>query len=261
LAAYTGRELAAEPDPFGKVRELGFNAIEIAGLLLPLPLDDAGLADWSGRLRRLGLAARFHCSPDANRHFFSADAAARSESLRRTARDIEAASRLGIHSVVIHPSAANDADGRARVVEALHLLQELAARAGIGLELECASGPFNGDPRELAGLCETVPGVGIALDVAHAFRSAFCLEGAGTLADWIAIAAPCVKSIQFNDVKRRGERHVQTAVGRGDIPYDEVMPSLAALDCAWWTIELCTLQHLVESKTYLARFLRSTSPA
>ena len=114
LAAYTGRELAAEADPFAKARELGFDCIEIAGM---------------------------------------------------------------------------------------------------------------------ASLCEDVPGIGIAMDIGHAYRSIFCLDGSGTLSDWVDIAAPWVKSIQFNDVKRGADRFVQTAVGRGDVPYDELVPKLLDLDC------------------------------
>ncbi len=140
-------------------------------------------------------------------------------------------------------------------MDALHTLQEHAIPLDVQPELECASGPFNGDPRALASLCEEVPGIGIAMDMGHAFRSAFCLEGAGTLGDWVGIAAPWVKSIQFNDVIRKDDRFVQTAVGRGHVPYDDLMPTLLDLGCEWWTIELASISDVVESKAYLDRFL------
>jgi len=123
------------------------------------------------------------------------------------------------------------------------------------LELECASGPFNGDPRELVSLCEAVPGIGIALDIAHAARSVFCREQGNTLVDWIQVAAPHVKSVQFNDVSTEDGRHVQTPVGQGDIPYEMIMPQVLKSECPWWTIELQKTRHLVESKKYLDPFL------
>lgn len=256
LAAYTGNELAAEAEPFARVRELGFEAIEIAGIVLPLPEAEAGLAEWSDRLRRLGLEPRFHCKPRDNREFYNADSAARSECLHRTTRDIRNASRLGVRSVVIHPSAAAGPEDRRRVIDALERLKKQADEVGVQLELECASGPFNGDPRELAALCKAVPGVGIALDIVHAARSVFCREGAGTLAEWIEIAAPHIQSIQFNDVTRDGDRFIQTAVDHGEMPYDKIMSPLVEVGCAWWTIELQSIKHLVESKRYLEQFLR-----
>jgi len=255
LAAYTGSELTAEADPFAKVRELGFDSIEIAGIALPLPEDEGGLAQWTERLERLSLTPRFHCSPAVNTDFYSADEGDRSRCLTETERDIRASHGLGIRSVVIHPSAAKTAADRHRVVDALRTLQEQAEPVGIQLELECASGPFNGDPRALASLCEDVPGVGIAMDMGHAFRSTFCLDGSGTLGDWIDMAAPWVKSIQFNDVTREGGRFVQAAVGRGELPYDELMPRLVDLGCEWWTIELDSIDDLVESKEYVTEFL------
>ncbi len=256
LAAYTGEELSAEPDPFAKVRQLGFRCIEIAGMSLPLPHHQADLAKWSDQFESLGLEPRFHCSPKTNSAFFNSDEAARSLSLSQTARDLKAAARIGIRSVVIHPSAAVSSEDGQRVINALCCLQEQAARLDIQLELECASGPFNGDPGKLASLCKAVPGVGIALDVGHAFRSLFCLEGTGTLAKWIEIASPWVKSIQFNDVKREDERFVQTAVGQGDVPYKDVMSSLIALNCPWWTIELASIDGLMQSRAYLEQFLQ-----
>ena len=256
LAAYVGRELAAGPDPFAGARDLGFQAIEIPGLVLPLPQDEAALAEWADRLDRLGLTRRFHCSPSNNRSFFSADSLARSACLDRTIADIEGASRLGIDCVVIHPSAAKDAEDRGRVVDALGTLRTRADRLGVELHLECASGPFNGDPRELAGLCRDVPGIGIAMDIRHAFRSEFCRGGAGDLADWIEIAGPYVKSLQFNDFVREGDHAADAPVGRGEIPYEEIMPRLVELRCEWWTIELTAVDQLVKSREYLEPFLR-----
>jgi len=87
LAAYTGEELSAEPDPFAKVQQLGFLCIEIAGMLLPLPRRQADLAKWSNRFRSLDLEPRFHCSPKTNSAFFSSDEAARSLSLIQTSGD------------------------------------------------------------------------------------------------------------------------------------------------------------------------------
>ena len=256
LAAYTGRELAAQADPFGRARQLGFAAIEIAGVRLPLPQDEPTLKAWSGRLESLDLKARFHCNPRDNRAFCSQDAAPRSACLERTILDIETAARLGMESVVIHPSAAAGAEERGWVIETLGALEQCARPLGVQLELECASGAFNGDPRELAGLCEAVPGVGIAMDVVHAWRSVFCGEGAGDLAGWINLAAPHIKSVQFNDATRTPGGFVSASVGRGDVPYDAIMPRLVALGCAWWTIELAEIKHLVESRAYLSPFLR-----
>ena len=235
---------------------MGFDCVEIAGICLPLPDGHAALADWSARLRHLALEPRFHCSPANNRYFPSPDEALRSGNLRSTIRDIEAAARLGIHAVVIHPGAADGPEGRRRVVTALEILQEHAAGVEIQLELECASGPFNGNPRELVELCRKVDGIALALDMAHAFRSVFCLDGEGTLDDWISIAAPWIRSIQFTDLKSEGERFVPAVIGDGVLPYERMMPRLLALDCPWWTIELVSIQQLAESKTYLERFIQ-----
>ena len=265
LAAYTGPELAAEADPFAKVRELGFDYIEIAGRGLPFPEDDTELPDWAERLERLSLEPRSHCDPAANEHFYSTDRAERLRCLDETKCYITNSAGLGIRSVVIHPSEAEASPDETerdkatpdenRVIEALAALQEHASSVNIQLELECGSKPFNGNPRKLAWLCREVPGIGIAIDMGHAFRSAFCLDGSDTLGDWIGIAGPCVKSIQFNDVTLEGDRFVQTAVGRGEVPYDELMPRLLDLGCEWWTIELASTADLVESKEYLDRFL------
>ena len=255
LAAFIGKELAAEESPFARARDLGFEAVEIPASALPLPEDEATLAEWADQLDRLALARRFHCSPRDNKDFFSADESARAGCVSRTVADMERASRLGIDCVVIHPSAAMDAEDRGRVVDSLDTVKTRADALGVELHLECASGPFNGDPRALAGLCRAVPGIGIAVDISHASRSEFCREG-GSLLDWIEAAAAHVKSIQFNDLTREDGRVVRKAVGQGEIPYQEIMPRLVELRCEWWTIELTAIDQLVESREYLEPYLR-----
>ena len=257
LAAYIGKELAAVENPFAMVRQLGFEAVEIPGMFCPWPEDEAGLDEWAAQLKASGLAPRHHCLPGHNRKFYSADDAGRSQCLAQTALDIERAARLGCEVVLIHPSAAASDEDRSRVIDALATLNAQAEPRGVRLEMECGSGSFNGDPGELGGLCEAVPRVGIAMDLGHAYRSVFCREGGGTLADWLETASPHIKSIQFNDgTVDEDNRFPQTAVGKGELPIAELMPRILELDCSWWTIEeIDRIENLVESKHYLEQFL------
>ena len=260
LAAYIGKELASVENPFATIRELGFEAVEIPGMFCPWPEDEAGLDEWAARLKASGLEPRHHCRPGHNRHFYSADEAARSQCLQETATDIEKAARLGCDVVLVHPSAAESDEDRCRVIAALATLSAQAEPLGVRLEMECGSGAFSGDPRELAGLCEAVPGVSIAMDLGHAARSLFCTQGQGTLADWLEAAAPHIRSFQFNDgVVGDDGRFAQTAVGKGELPIAGLMPRVLELACSWWTIEeINKIESLIESKQYLERLLEGS---
>jgi len=255
LALYMGKIIAAEADPFARARELGFSAIEIAGYAMPWPEDSRGLDEWSDRLQRLGLQARYHCTPKDNTNFCSSDASARSASLTLTSRDLANASQLGIRDVIIHPSAAVSPEDRQRVIESIGILKEQADQIDIHLEMENGSGPFNGDPGELSRICEALPGVGICMDVGHVFRSEFCNRSAEGFIQWVKAAARHVSSIQFNDVRTEAGHARSAAVGRGEIPYVAVMPCLLALNCPWWTIELTEIDQIVATKEYLERFM------
>jgi sugar phosphate isomerase/epimerase len=251
IVAYLNQAFFDAGDAFLAAKGAGFSAVEIPEMYFEPPEDNAGCVQLKQEAEELALDVIWHTHPAYNRNLGSADEAARKQDIDRMVWELDFVGRTGWRTFVIHPGNAETEDDKARVYDSLTTLSEKAGSLGIQMALENASGPFNGDPNELAGICQRAPGMKLTYDCSHAFRSEFCTGGSGSIVDHVSIARPFIHSIQFNDYD--GSRNC--ALGEGEIPWDDVMPIALALDCETWTIELKTIEETVASKVYLERWL------
>ena len=251
IVAYLNQAFFDAGDAFLAAKGAGFSAVEIPEMYFEPPEDDAGCAQLKQKAEELALDVIWHTHPAYNRNLGSGDKAARKQDIDRMVWELDFVSRTGWRTFVIHPGHAGTEDAKGRARDALGALSENAESLGIQLVLENASGPFNGDPNELAGICKQVPGLKLTYDCSHAYRSEFCTGGRGSIIDHITIARPYIHSIQFNDYN--GSRNC--ALGEGEIPWDEVMPIALALNCETWTVELKTIEETVASKVFLEGWL------
>ena len=253
IAAYLNQEFFDTGDAFGTAKALGFDAVQIPEMYFPPPEDEAGQERFAKALEKYDLKASWHTSPSHNRHFGSTDVALRERNIERMLWELDWIHRLGWDVFVIHPGPAETEADRQRVYEALRLINERAAALDIQLVLENASGAFDGDPHELVRTCGEVSGLELALDCSHAYRSVFCKEGRDTILDHLSIVAPSIHSFQFNDYDGR----TNCAVGKGMLPWQELMPRVLAIGCETWTIELHTIRETVASRDSLQGWLKN----
>ena len=247
IAAYMNPDFLNRPDPWVEANTRGFQMVEIPGCHFD-PFDEANSAtDLAGALRDNGLSARWHCSPGFNQQFGSEDSSLRQANLDRMRRELDWVHEMGWNMFILHSGRGETADERARARESLQKLNETAKRLGIDLLLENGSSRFNGDPEELIATCETVPGLGITFDCSHAHRSVFCKEGKGSVADHLDLVRPYVRSFQFNDF----DGSTNCAVGRGELPWDQLMPMAIDLDCEVWAIEVATIEETIATRDFL----------
>jgi sugar phosphate isomerase/epimerase len=251
VVAYLNEAYWATEDAFGTAKAGGFRAVEIPEMFHPAPEDEAGQETLRASVEALGLSVIWHTAPAHNRHFGSGDAVLRQANIERTAWELSFVHRMGWDTFVIHPGKAETEADKARAHEALECLSEQAGELGIQLALENASGPFDGDPGELARICQRVPGMRLTYDCSHAFRSEFCRGGQGDLLEHLAIVRPFVHSIQFNDY----DGSTNCEVGKGVLPWGELMPIALEMGCETWTIELHGIEETVASKVYLEQWL------
>lgn len=251
IVAYLNEAYWATGDAFGTAKAGGFQAVEIPEMFYVPPEDEAGQETLRASAKALGLSVIWHTAPAHNRYFGSGDAALRQANIERTVWELDFADQMGWRTFVIHPGKPEGEEEEGRAHDALRQVQEKASRRGVQLMLENASGPFNGDPNVLAGICRRVPGIKLTYDCSHAFRSEFCRGGQGDLLEHLAIVRPFVHSIQFNDYN--GSTNCE--VGKGVLPWSELMPIALEMDCETWTIELHSIEETVASKVYLEEWL------
>lgn len=251
IVAYLNEAYWATGDAFGAAKDAGFRAVEIPEMFYEPPEDPAGERALRDRVEALGLGVIWHTHPKHNRHFGSEDRVLRQANIDRTARELDFAHRMGWTTFVIHPGKADSEAEKARAREALAGLAERAEGLGIQLALENASGPFDGDPGELAQTCREIPGVRLTYDCSHAYRSVYCREGRGDIVAHLTAVRPFVHSIQFNDYNGTAN----CALGRGVLPWDALMPMALEMACETWTIELHSVEETVASKAFLESWL------
>jgi sugar phosphate isomerase/epimerase len=167
--------------------------------------------------------------------------------------ELDWAHSLGWDVFVLHPGPAETEADRQRVYKALGFINEKAVALDIQLALENGSGAFSGDPHELVRICKEVPGLKLTLDCSHAYRSVFCREGEGTIIEYFSIVAPLIHSFQFNDYGGK----TNCTVGKGILPWRELMPRALAICCETWTIELHTIHETVASRDFLQCWLEN----
>ena len=254
ITAYLNQEFWDTGDAFGTAKSLGFSSVEIPEMHCPMPEETGEQARFKASILGCGVRSWWHTLPAHNRHFGSPDEALRGENLRRMAWELEFAYDLGWDRFVIHPGLAASEPDKQRVYSALGGLQEKAATLGIQLLVENASDRFNGEPHELARICDEVRGLGLAYDCSHAYRSAYCREGRGSIVDHLEIVAPRVQAVQFNDYNGT----TNCALGEGLLPWEELLPIVADTRCETFTVELKTIAETVSSQDTLLRWTGCT---
>ncbi|MDP6779190.1 MAG: sugar phosphate isomerase/epimerase family protein [Candidatus Latescibacteria bacterium] len=250
IAAYLNQEFWDTGDAFGTAGSYGFTSAEIPEMYCPAPEDSESRERLREAIAASGLQSWWHTLPAHNRHFGSTDEALRSENVQRMEWELEFVHDLGWDRFVIHPGSAADETDKRRVYAALEGLQEKAAALGVQLLVENASDPFNGDPYELARLCDEVPGLALAYDCSHAYRSAYCREGRGSMVDHLKIVVPRVRAIQFNDYNGTAN----CDLGEGLLPWEALLPVVAETPCDTFTIELQTVAETVSSRDTLLKW-------
>ncbi len=254
IAAYLNQEFWDNGDAFGTARSLGFTSVEIPEMHCPMPEEPGELVRFKAAVLAAGMRSWWHTLPAHNRHFGSLDEALRGGNIRRIEWELAFAHDLGWDRFVIHPGSAADESEKQSVYSALGCLQEKAAALGIQLLVENASDRFNGDPNELARICDEVQGLGLAFDCSHAYRSVYCREGHGSIVDHLKIVAPRAQAIQFNDY----DGTANCALGQGLLPWEELLPIIANIRCEAFTVELQTIAETVSSRDYLVRWFGTT---
>ena len=250
IAAYLNPEFLAADNPWATAKSQGFDMVEVPASFFTTPNDEQGWSELARTLRENGLTARWHCKPRDNRDFGSEDAGLRQASIDRMFWELLWVSRIGWSRFILHSGHAGTKEDRKRAREALSIVNDRARELGIQLELENGSNPFNGDPEELIATCKQVPGLKLTFDCSHAYRSAFCKAGRGSIIDHLNLIRPFVSSIQFNDY----DGSANCAVGRGLLPWDRLMPTIVEMECGIWGIELMTIEETVATREFLSRW-------
>ena len=254
ITAYLNQEFWDTGDAFGTAKSLGFTSVEIPEMHCPMPEETGEQARFKAAVLACGVRSWWHTLPAHNRHFGSADEALRGGNVRRMEWELAFAHDLGWDRFVIHPGSAADEPEKQRVYSALGRLQEKAAALGIQLLVENASDRFNGDPHELARICDEVEGLGLAFDCSHAYRSVFCKEGRGSVVDHFRTVASRVQAVQFNDY----DGTANCALGKGLLPWEELLRVVADTRCKTYTVELQTIAETVSSRDYLLQWFGDT---
>ena len=247
IAAYLNKEFFDSKDAFATAKSLGFDYVEIPGMVFSPPEDLEGRKKLAEKLERHNLKARWHTSPSHNTYFGSSDAFLRRKNIDQSLWELSFVHEMGWEMFIIHPGQAEIENDRQRAYEALRIINEKTVELNIQLELENASGVFNGHPHELVRICEEVPGLKITFDCSHAYRSTFCQEGEGSIVDHLSIIKPFTNSFQFNDYN--GTKNC--TVGEGILPWDELMPIILSIPCDVWAIELNSIEETVKTRDFL----------
>jgi deoxyribonuclease-4 len=146
--------------------------------------------------------------------------------------ELERAERLGIPYLVTHPGSylsTSEADGIARVAEALNLLHAALPRHRVRVLLETTAGQGSSlgyrfeQLAAILGQVEAAERVGVCLDTCHLFAAGYDIrsphgyrETMGKLASCVGVAR--VKAIHLNDSQQglgsRVDRHAHIGQGR-----------------------------------------------
>ncbi|MGW4227858.1 sugar phosphate isomerase/epimerase family protein [Streptomyces sp. NPDC004980] len=262
-------------DALGLLADLGYDGV---GLTLdhmhldPLAPDlGARTRQVARRLDELGLGvtvetgARYVLDP-RRKHgpsLLDPDPEARAARTALLVRSVGIAAELGAHAVhcfsgITPPGTATDAAWQ-RLTDALAPVLDAAARAGVPLAIEPEPGHLLAtlaDFHHLRALLGDPEPLGLTLDIGHCQ----CLEPRPP-ADCVKDAAPWLRHVQIEDMRRGVHEHLP--FGDGEIDFPPVLEALAATDYDGLTVvELPRHSHAgPELARTSLQFLRSAARA
>ncbi|MFF3946295.1 sugar phosphate isomerase/epimerase family protein [Streptomyces sp. NPDC001902] len=225
----------------------------------------------AGRLSALGLevtvetGARYVLDP-RRKHgpsLLDPDPDARASRTRLLVRAVQVADDLGAHAVHcfsgITPAGTSSATAWQRLEGALAPVLDAASTAGVPLAVEPEPGHLLAcldDFHHLRGLLGDPEPLGLTLDIGHCQ----CLEPAPP-ADCVKQAAPWLRHVQIEDMRRGVHEHLP--FGDGEIDFPPVLQALA--DTGYEGLTVVELPRHSHAGPELARtsldFLRSHTPA
>lgn len=217
-------------------REVGCDAIQVFTKSnrqwRARPLDDDEVAAFQANLKATAMGPVVaHASYLLN---LAAPAAAIwKRSVTAFQEELERAERLGIPYLVTHPGAhltASEADGIARVAEALNCVHAALPRHRVRVLLETTAGQGSSLGyrfEQLAAILEQVDAaqrVGICLDTCHLFAAGYDIRSAERYRETMRALAVClgvgrVKAIHLNDSRQALGSHVDrhAHIGEGQL--------------------------------------------
>ncbi|MER7347336.1 sugar phosphate isomerase/epimerase family protein [Streptomyces aurantiacus] len=227
-------------DALGLLADLGYSGV---GLTLdhmhldPLAPDLAARTRRvARRLDRLGLTAavetgaRYVLDP-RHKHgpsLLDPDPQRRADRVRLLIRAVQVAADLGAHAVHcfsgITPDGTSEATAWQRLADALTPVLDAATGAGVPLAIEPEPGHLLGtlaDFHHLRLLLDDPEPLGLTLDIGHCQ----CLEPQSP-ADCVRAAAPWLRHVQIEDMRRGVHEHLP--FGDGEIDFPPVLRALAA---------------------------------
>ncbi|WP_030205717.1 sugar phosphate isomerase/epimerase [Streptomyces sp. NRRL S-87] len=219
------------------------------------------------RLGELGLAvtvetgARYVLDP-RRKHgptLLEADADDRWSRIRMLVRAVRIAADLGAHAVHcfsgILPAGESADDGWKRLADGLGVVLDAAEEAGVPLAVEPEPGHLLESLADFHRLRADLGGpapLGLTLDIGHCQ----CLEPASP-ADCVREAAPWLRHVQIEDMRRGVHEHLP--FGEGEIDFPPVLAALA--DCGYQGLTVVELPRHSHAGPELAarsvRFLRN----
>ncbi|MFG2265620.1 sugar phosphate isomerase/epimerase family protein [Streptomyces sp. NPDC048720] len=226
-------------DALALLADLGYDGVGLTLDHMHLDPLAPGLADRTRRVARrldaLGLTvtvetgARYVLDP-RRKHgpsLLDPDPRARERRVDLLLRAVRVAADLGAHAVHcfsgIVPPGSDRATAWPRLAAALAPVVDAATAAGVPLAVEPEPGHLLGtlaDFHRLRGLLGDPPALGLTLDIGHCQ----CLEPLPP-EDCVRAAAPWLRHVQIEDMRRRVHEHLPFGEGEIDFP-----PVLAALE-------------------------------
>ncbi|MFI0774510.1 sugar phosphate isomerase/epimerase family protein [Streptomyces sp. NPDC021212] len=225
-------------DALALLADLGYNGVSLTldhMHLDPLAPDLAARTRRVGqRVARLGLGvavetgARYVLDAGRKHHptLLDPDPEARGSRVDLLLRAVRVAAELGAHAVHCfsgtRPPGTDEDTAWQRLADALQPVLEATTSAGVPLAVEPEPGHLLGDLAGFHRLRETLgdpPALGLTLDIGHCQ----CLEPEPP-AECVRAAAPWIRHVQIEDMRRGVHEHLPFGEGEVDVP-----PVLAAL--------------------------------
>jgi len=219
-------------DALTLLADLGYDGVSLTldhMHLDPLAPDLAARTRHVGqRLARLGLGvavetgARYVLDPGRKHHptLLDPDSEARAARVDLLLRAVRVAAELGAHAVHCfsgtRPPGTDEDAAWQRLADALHPVLEAATSAGVPLAVEPEPGHLLADLAGFHRLRRALgdpPALGLTLDVGHCQ----CLEPQPP-ADCVRAAAPWIRHVQIEDMRRGVHEHLPFGEGEMDVP-------------------------------------------
>lgn len=265
-------------DALGLLADLGYDGV---GLTLDhMHLDPMGpdliarTRQVAARLQELGLGvtvetgARYVLDPRSKHgpSLLDPDPEARAARTGLLVRAVDVAAELGAHAVHcfsgVMPLGTDPDTAWERLTGALAPVLDAAERAGVPLAVEPEPGhllSYLSDFHHLRALCGDPEPLGLTLDIGHCQ----CMETASP-ADCVREAAPWLRHVQIEDMRRGIHEHLP--FGEGEIDFPPVLAALDALgDTGYHGLTVVELPRHSHAGPELARdsieFLREHGPS